>query len=68
MMCRKEGIAQSLYFTWSKEVMEARKRLLAGDTARAATTNEVKDLRRKASALTDCAADLTLKSRLLKSA
>jgi transposase len=37
-LCRKEGIAQSLYYTWSKEFMEAGKRRLAGDTARAATT------------------------------
>jgi transposase len=50
-LCRKEGIAQSLYYTWSKEFMEAGKRRLAGDTARAATTEEVKDLRREASAL-----------------
>lgn len=39
-LCRKEGIAQSLYYTWSKEFMEAGKRRLAGDTARAATTGE----------------------------
>ena len=32
-LCRKEGIAQSLYYTWSKEFMEAGKRRLAGDTA-----------------------------------
>ena len=47
-LCRKEGIAQSLYYTWSKEFMEAGKRRLAGDTARSATTDEVKDLRREA--------------------
>lgn len=34
-LCRKEGIAQSLYYTWSKEFIEAGKRRLAGDTARA---------------------------------
>jgi transposase len=28
-LCRKEGIAQSLYYTWSKEFMEAGKRRLA---------------------------------------
>ena len=33
-LCRKEGIAQSLFYTWSKEFMEAGKRRLAGDTAR----------------------------------
>jgi len=36
-LCRKEGIAQSLYYTWPKELMEAGKRRLAGDTVRAAT-------------------------------
>ena len=65
-LCRKEGIAQSLFYTWSKEFMEAGKRRLAGDTARAATTDEVKDLRREASALKECVADLTLENRLLK--
>jgi transposase len=30
-LCRKEGIAQSLYYVWSKEFMEAGKRRLAGD-------------------------------------
>ena len=44
-LCRKEGIAQSLYYVWSKEFMEAGKRRLAGDTARAATSDEVRDLR-----------------------
>ena len=65
-LCRKEGIAQSLFYTWSKEFMEAGKRRLAGETARAATTDEVKDLRREASALKECVADLTLENRLLK--
>lgn len=65
-LCRKEGIAQSLYYTWSKEFMEAGKRRLAGDTARAATTGEVHDLRREAHALKECVADLTLENRLLK--
>ena len=65
-MCRKQGIAQSLYYTWSKEFMEAGKRRLAGDTARAATSDEVKNLRREAGALKECVADLTLENRLLK--
>ena len=65
-LCRKEGIAQSLYYTWSKEFLEAGKRRLAGDTARAATTGEVQDLRRETSALKECVADLTLENRLLK--
>ena len=65
-LCRKEGIAQSLYYVWSKEFMEAGKSRLAGDTAQVATTDEVKDLRREASALKGCVADLTLENRLLK--
>src|SRR5215216_5486944 len=39
-LCRREGIAESLYYSWSKEFLEAGKRRLAGDTARAATTDE----------------------------
>ena len=65
-LCRKEGIAQSLYYTGSKEFMEAGKRRLAGDTARAATSDEVKDLRHQARDLKECVADLTLENRLLK--
>ncbi len=40
-LCRKEGIAQSLYYSWSKEFLEAGKKRLAGDTARQANTGEV---------------------------
>jgi len=65
-LCRKEGIAQSLYYTWSKEFMEAGKRRLAGDTARSATTDEVKDLRREAHDLKEVVAEQTLELRLLK--
>ena len=65
-LCRREGIAASMYYGWSKEFLEAGKRRLAGDTARAATSGEVKDLRREASALKEVVADLTLENRLLK--
>ena len=41
-VCRREGIAESLYYSWSKEFLEAGKRRLAGDTAREATSQEVK--------------------------
>ncbi len=47
-LCRRENIAESLYYSWSKEFLEASKRRLAGDTVRAATTDEVKKLRREA--------------------
>lgn len=65
-LCRREGIASSQYYGWSKEFLEAGKRRLAGDTARAATPSEVKDLRREAKALKEVVADLTLENRLLK--
>ncbi len=55
-----------MYYGWSKEFLEAGKRRLAGDTARAATSGEVKDLRREAGALKEAVADLTLENRLLK--
>lgn len=65
-LCRREGIAQSLYYSWSKEFLEAGKKRLAGDTARQATSPEVKDLRREASDLKEVVAELTLENRLLK--
>ena len=40
-LCRREGISQGIYYKWSKDFMEAGKRRLAGDTARAATTGDV---------------------------
>jgi transposase len=65
-LCRREGIASSMYYGWSKEFLDAGKRRLAGDTTRAATSGEVKDLRREAQALKEAVADLTLENRLLK--
>jgi transposase len=65
-LCRREGIVQNLYYRWSKEFLEAGKKRLAGDTARAATSDEVKDLRGEAGALKEVVAELTLENRLLK--
>ncbi len=65
-LCRREGIAQSLYYSWSKEFLEAGKKRLAGDTARQASSPEVKDLRREASDLKEVVAELILENRLLK--
>ena len=31
-LCRREGIAESLYYSWSKEFLEAGKKRLSGDT------------------------------------
>ena len=65
-LCRREGIVQNLYYRWSKDFLEAGKKCFAGDTARAATTDEVKDLRREANALKEVVAELTLENRVLK--
>ncbi len=65
-LCRKESINQNLYYRWSKEFLEAGKKRLAGDTAREATSDEVKGLRREALALKEVVAELTLENRLLK--
>jgi transposase len=65
-LCRREGIASSMYYGWSKEFLEAGKKRLAGDTAREASSDEVRSLRRVAGALKEVVADLTLENRLLK--
>ena len=65
-LCRREGISESLYYSWSKEFLEAGKKRLAGDTARAATSDEVKVLRREARDLKEVVAEQALELRLLK--
>ena len=65
-LCRREGIAQSLYYKWSKEFLEAGKKRLAGDTSREATSGEVKALRAEARNLKEALAEQMLENRLLK--
>ena len=65
-LCRQEGIAQSQYYSWSKEFLEAGKKRLAGDTMREANTGEVQGLRREARDLKEVVAEQTLELRLLK--
>jgi len=65
-LCRVEGIAESLYYAWSKEFLEAGKKRLAGDTERQASSGDVKDLRREMIGLKELVAELTLENRLLK--
>src|SRR6056300_1955936 len=62
-LCRREGIAESLYYSWSKDFLEAGKKRLAGDTARQATSPEVKELRSETAALKEVVAELTLENR-----
>ena len=65
-LCRKEGIPQNLYYRWSKEFLEAGKKRLAGDTAREATSDEVKTLRSEARQLKEALAELAIENRVLK--
>jgi transposase len=66
-LCRREGgAAQSLYHVWSKEFLEAGKHRLAGNTARAANSDEVRGLCRESSALKKVVAEQALELRLLK--
>jgi len=65
-LCRREGIADSLYYSWSKEFMEAGKARLSGNTKRQASSNEVDDLRQENEQLKQLVAELALKNRVLK--
>ena len=66
VLCRHEGISEGLYYSWSKEFLEAGKKRLAGDTARQATSTEVKTLRAEAGDLKEALAEQMLENRLLK--
>jgi transposase len=65
-LCRREGISESLYYSWSKEFLEAGKSRLTGDTKREATSGEVKDLKQENDQLKQVVAELLLKNRTLK--
>ena len=61
-ICRREGVAPSVYYRWSKDFMEAGKNRLNGDTVREANTDEVDELRNQNNALKIAVADLTLEA------
>ncbi len=65
-LCRREGIAQSLYYKWSKEFLEAGKQRLAGNTKRQADSQEVTEMRHENAQLKHLVAELALKNRVLK--
>ena len=65
-ICRREGIAPSLYYKWSKTFLQAGKRRLGGDTIREANSDEVSELRRENEELKQLVAELSLKNRVLK--
>jgi transposase len=65
-LCRREGIAQSLYYKWSKAFLEGAQARLGGDTKRQATSGEVDELRGENAQLKQLVAELALKNRVLK--
>jgi len=65
-LCRIEGIAQNLYYRWSKDFMESGKKRLDGDTMREANTTEVQSLRKENAQLKEAVAELLLNNRMLK--
>jgi len=65
-ICRKEGIAPTMYYKWSKAFLEAGKRQLQGDTVREASSDEVAELRKENEQLKQLVAEVSLKNRILK--
>lgn len=65
-ICRREGIHPNLYYSWSKEFLEAGKKRLNGDIQRQATSNEVLDLREENSSLKHMVAEQALSIRAYK--
>jgi len=65
-ICRREGIAPSMYYKWSKGFLEAGKRQLNGDTKREATSDDVVQLRQENEQLKQLVAELSLSNRILK--
>jgi len=65
-ICRREGIAPSLYYKWSKAFLEAGKQRLQGDTLREASSSEVSELREENKQLKQLVAELSLSNRVLK--
>jgi transposase len=59
-LCRREGIAASVYYKWSKAFLEAGKNGLTRDTLRDATSDEVKKLRQENEQLKQSLAEAVL--------
>jgi transposase len=65
-LCRKEGIAVTLYYKWSKAFLESGKNGLTLDTKRDATTDEVRYLREQNQDLKKAVAELHLEVQRYK--
>ena len=65
-LCRREGIKPGVYYSWTKEFMEAGKERLTRDTVRDATRHEINELKRESADLKQLVADLSLEVYRLK--
>ena len=65
-LCRREGIAASIYYKWSKAFLEAGKNGLTKDTLRDATSEEVKRLKAENQQLKESLADSILETQRYK--
>jgi transposase len=65
-LCRREGIAPSIYYKWSKSFLEAGKKRLMGDTKRGASSDEVRELKQENAELKRIVAEQVLKLELFK--
>jgi transposase len=65
-ICRREGIAVSIYYKWSKAFLEAGKNGLTKDTLRDATSDEVKKLKSENQQLKESLAEAILEVQRYK--
>ena len=65
-LCRREGIKPGVFYTWTKEFMEAGKERLNRDTVRDATRQEIEHLKREDNDLKQLVADLSLEVHRFK--
>ena len=65
-LCRREGIAPTMYYKWSKAFLEAGKNGLTRDTRRDATADEVNKLKYENEHLKQALAEAVLEAKYLK--
>ena len=65
-LCRREGIAPTMYYRWSKAFLEAGKNGLTRDTRRDATAEEVRRLKEENDVLKKALAEAILDAQKYK--
>ena len=65
-ICRREGIASSVYYKWSKAFLEAGKNGLTRAVIRDATSEEVRELKQENADLKKAVAELVLEVQRYK--